>query len=257
MYMHTASSPGVSRPIPPERRLRVAEVRKTQRITPHMQRITLASAAFIDFPVRRPAQWVKLFVPTPENEKPSGRAYTIREFREGLCEMDVDFVLHGDGPCSTWAEAARPGDVAQIAGPRAGFQPDPDLSHLMIGGDETALPAIGSILEALPAGASADVFVEIPEDADAQSISTRADVEFTWLPRNGSEPGTSTALAEAMMAASLPQENSFVWFAAEAGVVRTLRRHFLLDRDLERSRMAMASYWKKGETDFRDREDTP
>jgi NADPH-dependent ferric siderophore reductase len=82
-------------------------------------------------------------------------------------------------------------------------------------------------------------------------------VEFTWLPRNGSEPGTTTALAEAMMAASLPQENSFVWFAAEAGVVRTLRRHFLLDRGLERSRMAMAGYWKKGETDFRDREDTP
>jgi NADPH-dependent ferric siderophore reductase len=39
--------------------------------------------------------------------------------------------------------------------------------------------------------------------------------------------------------------------------VRTLRRHFLLDRGLERSRMAMAGYWKKGETDFRDREDTP
>lgn len=254
MQPHNSFSSDGERPIPPERRLRVAEVRKSTQITPHMQRITLSSAALMDFPVRRPAQWVKLFVPTPESQKPSGRAYTIRHFREDLCEMDIDFVLHGDGPCSTWSAGAKPGDVVQIAGPRSGFRLDPKLSHLLIGGDETALPAIGSILEALPAGLSLDVFVEIPEDADAQIIASKADVEITWLPRNGQQPGAAVTLAEAILTTVLPQENSAVWFAAEAAVVRTVRRHFQLDRAIPHTRLALSGYWKKGETDFRDRE---
>ncbi|WP_336810119.1 siderophore-interacting protein [Bosea sp. MMO-172] len=254
MQQHKSPSSGAERPIPPERRLRVAEVRNVVAVTPHMRRVTLASTALMDFPVRRPAQWVKLFVPTPQSEKPSGRAYTIRHFREALCEMDIDLVLHGDGPCSTWAAGAKPGDVVQIAGPRSGFRLDPDVTHLLIGGDETALPAIGSILEALPSGLAVDAFVEIPEDADVQVIRSRADVEITWLPRNGREPGTATDLAAAMMSAHLPGENCEVWFAAEAATVRTVRRHFQLDRAMPRHRLTMSGYWKKGETDFRDGE---
>lgn len=254
MKQNHSPSSGAERAIPPERRLRVAEVRKTAPITPHMQRITLASTALMDFPVRRPAQWVKLFVPTPESEKPNGRAYTIRHFREELCEMDIDFVLHGDGPCSTWAEAARPGDVVQIAGPRSGFRLDPEVTHLLIGGDETALPAIGAILEALPAGLAVDAFIEIPEDADAQIIHSQADVEITWLPRKGREAGTATNLAAAIMMADLPEKNCEVWFAAEASVVRTVRRHFQVNRAMPRDRLTMSGYWKKGETDFRDAE---
>lgn len=245
---------GAERPIPQERRLRVAEVRKTSLITPHMRRITLASTALMDFPVRRPAQWVKLFVPSPQSDKPNGRAYTIRHFRAEPCEMDIDFVLHGDGPCSTWAAGAKPGDVAQFAGPRAGFRLDPESTHLLIGGDETALPAIAAILEALPAGLSADAFIEVPEDADAQVIRTRADVEITWLPRNGQEAGSATGLAAAMMMAHLPEDKSEVWFAAEAGNVRVVRRHFQLHRAMPRHRLTMSGYWKRGETAFRDSE---
>lgn len=252
MQQHNAPSAGAERSVPRERRLRIAEVRKITQVSPHMRRITLASAALMDFPVRRPAQWVKVFVPTADGGKPSGRAYTIRHFREALCEMDIDFVLHGHGPCSTWAQGASPGDVIQIAGPRSGFRLEPDVSHLLMGGDETALPAIGAILEALPTGTSVDAFVEIPEDADAQFIHSKADVEITWLARNGRDTGT--ALAEAMMRAELPQDSGAVWFAAEAAVVRIVRRHFQLDRAVPRNRLVMSGYWKKGETDFRDSE---
>lgn len=254
MQHHPLPISGAERPIPPERRLRVAEVRKITPITPHMQRVTLASTALMDFPISRPAQWVKLFVPTPESEKPSGRAYTIRHFRESLCEMDIDFVLHGDGPCSTWAASAKPGDVVQIAGPRSGFRLDPEVSHLLIGGDETALPAIGAILEALPTGLVVDVFIEISEDADAQIIHSKADVDITWLPRSGRDAGTTDDLAVAMMMADLPEENSEVWFAAEASVARTVRRHFQLNHKMPHNRLTISGYWKKGETDFRDSE---
>lgn len=252
MKQHNAPLAGAERPVPPERRLRIAEVRKVIEVSPHMRRITLASAALMDFPVRRPAQWVKVFVPTADGEKPSGRAYTIRHFRKAQCEMDIDFVLHGDGPCSTWAQNAVPGDVIQIAGPRGGFRLDPDVSHLLIGGDETALPAIASILESLPAGLAVDAFVEVPWDDDAQILASTADVEITWLPRNGRS--ASARLAEAMMGAELPPETGAVWFAGEASIVLTVRRHFQLDRAFPSGRLVMSGYWKRGETDFRDSE---
>lgn len=242
------------RPTPPERRLRVAEVRAIRQLTPHMRRVTVASTALENFPASRPAQWVKVFVPTPGSERPSARAYTIRAFRETETAMDIDFVQHGDGPCSLWAERARPGDVIQIAGPRGGFRVDPELRHLLIGGDETALPAIGAIIEALPAGVTVEAFIEIPDPADAQILPSRADVNLTWLPRHGLPAGVGTALQDAMTAARLPRQGSEVWVAAEAGTVRSIRRHFQADLGLERRRITASGYWKKGETDFRDRE---
>lgn len=99
-----------------------------------------------------------------------------------------------------------------------------------------------------------DAFIEIPENGDAQMIHSKADVAMTWLPRSGREAGTATDLAAAMMMTDLPEENSEVWFAAEASVVRTVRRHFQLDRAMPRHRLTVSGYWKKGESDFRDAE---
>nr|WP_272871185.1 siderophore-interacting protein [Agrobacterium tumefaciens] len=124
----------------------------------------------------------------------------------------------------------------------------------MIGGDETALPAIGAILEDLPAGIKVMAFIEIPDRRDIQTIVTMADADITWLPRNGSPAGTGTALQEAMTAASLPRGQSEVWFAAESTVVRTVRRHFQIDQQFDRNRITVSGYWKSGETDFRDAE---
>src|SRR5690606_938257 len=125
--------------------------------------------------------------------------------------------------CSSWADRARIGDVIQIAGPRGGFELAPDVSHLLIGGDETALPAIGSILEDLPAGMKATAFIEIPHNHDIQTIVTTADADITWLPRSGMPAGTSTVLQEAMTTAGVPRGQSEVWFAAESAVVRMVR----------------------------------
>lgn len=234
------------------RRLLVAEVRAVQRLSPHMRRITIASSAFEA--VSRPAQWVKVFVPSFEEDRSSGRAYTIRSFCAETALMEIDFVLHGDGPCSSWAARAKEGDVVQIAGPRGGFRLQPTLHHLLIGGDETALPAIGAILESLPAGISVEAYIEIPDARDMQFLYSAADVVITWLPRGGIAAGASTLLQDAMTAAKLPSETSEVWVAAEASAARCVRRHFHSERGLARQRITASGYWKKGETDFRDAE---
>jgi NADPH-dependent ferric siderophore reductase len=250
---YLVSGEGGGPPVRKERRLLPVEVKAVKLVTPHMKRITVGSDALRDFGVTRPAQWVKVFVPTKGSDRPSGRAYTIRSFFERDAEMDIDFVLHGDGPCSSWAEHAQVGDVIQIAGPRAGFRLDTEVHQLLIGGDETALPAIGSILEALPREVSAKVFIEIPEDSDSQSIRSKADVSIVWLSRHGAAAGTRTILQEAIMDAPLPEGGS-VWFSAESFAVRTIRRHFYVVRGLDRRRVISFGYWQRGEIDFRDAE---
>ena len=79
------------------------------------------------------------------------RDYTPRRYDLDTLELDIDFVLHGDGPASTWAEQAKPGQFLHIGGPRGSMiVPDIFDSYLLIG-DETALPAIARRLEGLAA----------------------------------------------------------------------------------------------------------
>lgn len=231
-----------------------ARVSTVTEISAHMRRITIRGGALEGFPASLPAQWVKVFVPSRQTEEMSGRAYTIRSFSQRDAQMNIDFVLHGDGPCSSWAEHAKVGDIIQIAGPRRGFRLDPGVRHLLVGGDETALPATGAILEALPADLTVQTFVEVPDERDIQSLRSKADVSITWLPRAGEAAGTTTVLQDAIIAANFPDDASEVWFAAEAAAVRAVRRHFHVTRGLDRQHITSSGYWKRGETAFRDAE---
>src|SRR4029079_16394858 len=91
------------------------------------------------------------------------RSYTARRQDPAAGEVEIDFVLHGDGPAASWAGAARPGAVLGGAGPAAsgagaarlgsvlgvaGASPlgERPAGHLLLAGDETALPAITRIL---------------------------------------------------------------------------------------------------------------
>lgn len=52
----------------------------------------------------------------PENqERPSSLAYTPRRWESGTRELDVDIVIHGEGPGSAWASSVREGDIAVIS----------------------------------------------------------------------------------------------------------------------------------------------
>ncbi len=137
-------------------------------ITPRMRRITLGGPELAGFVSLGSDDHIKLMFPQNAAEQaalqsptfsikgdgpqPAMRDYTPRRFDLSLGELDIDFVLHGDGPASTWAEQAQVGQHLYIGGPRGSMiVPDIFDSYLLIG-DETALPAIARRLEELPAG---------------------------------------------------------------------------------------------------------
>ena len=120
-----------------ETRIRILDVASVVDITPHMRRIRLSGAELEGFQSPGHADHVKVFLPSdgkplprPERHpdglvwpddtaKPFVREYTPRYFDAEALTLDLDFVLHGDGPASSWAAAARPGDQLMIGGPRS------------------------------------------------------------------------------------------------------------------------------------------
>jgi NADPH-dependent ferric siderophore reductase len=226
-------------------------------VTPHMKRITIDGSCLSPFRTGLPAQWLKVFVPAGDGQSVTGRAYTVRRFERVSKKLELDFVLHGDnGPVSAWAAHVKPGDAFEISGthPRSGLVIENSTEHYLLLGDETALPAIGGILEALPGHARADVFMEVDNASDEQTIETAAAVNLTWLHRKGGEQVAPSNLEKAVKALGRPDEDTVVWIAAESSIVKSLRTDALSGWGVDRTRLHAAGYWKRGQSDHKDEE---
>jgi iron complex transport system ATP-binding protein len=201
------------------------------------------------------------------------RSYTVRALRPTPAgrELDVDFVIHPgggnhDAPGSDWARAAIPGTRAVIIGPdtnaitgttrrsETGIRWDPQgARHVLLAGDETALPAIRSILETLPADVTGHAFLEVPNRNDFQDINTGSAVRITWLARNPSGAPRGDLLAEAVRAVhqakpsgQMGAQATYAWVAAEAGTVMRLRRYLVNHVGLDPKESEFRAYWSLG-----------
>ncbi|MFF1922418.1 siderophore-interacting protein [Streptomyces sp. NPDC058221] len=190
-------------------------------------------------------RWYEAFLAIPEAERPLMRSFTVRSYDPGSGRMAVDFVLHGDGgPATRWASGAAPGDVLGMVGPSSAYaRPLPRAGHLLLAGDESALPAIGTILESLPAGARATVCAEVADAAEEQRFATAAEVTVHWVHRD-----RGGSLPDAVRSAVLPEGDAAAWLAGEAGTVRALRRHLVEERGLPRTAVEFSGYWRRALT---------
>ncbi|MFI9750062.1 siderophore-interacting protein [Streptomyces collinus] len=197
----------------------------------------------------------------PEDVRAVMRSYTLRGLRRNPDEIDIDFALHGiepgapvqAGPASRWAARAAAGDRVLLLGPAVAdnrairFRPPEDTDLVVVWGDETAVPAASAIVEALPAGTRARVFLEVPHAGDIQDLATEADAEITWLVREERGAGGAPMALDALRAAHLPSaERPYVWIAGESGCVKELRRHFVRERGIDRRRVTFVGYWRRG-----------
>jgi NADPH-dependent ferric siderophore reductase len=185
------------------------------------------------------------FMPGPNGQgpKPAMRDYTPRRYDAASGELDIDFVLHGDGPAATWAAQAQPGQFLHIAGPRGSMiVPDMFDSYLLIG-DETALPAIARRLEELAANRRALVVVEIEDNAERQALESKAQVEVIWVLRGEQD------LLEATRQLTLPEGDLYAWVATESALSRKVRRILLDELKLDEAAVKAAGYWRLDDSD--------
>ncbi|MEU0284848.1 siderophore-interacting protein [Streptomyces sp. NPDC006147] len=211
----------------------------------------------------------------PDDVRAVMRSYTLRALRTDAvghtAEIDVDFVLHGvtpeagasaaAGPASRWAARAAAGDRVLLLGPALAdnrairFRPPEGTGPVLLWADETALPAAAAILDALPAGTPARVWLEVPHAGDVQDLQTAADAGINWFVREGATAPEGPLALDAVRQADLPSpERAYVWIAGESGHVKQLRRHFVRERGIDRRRVTFVGYWRRGLTEEQLRE---
>lgn len=146
------------------------------------------------------ANWMSTWLATPPSERGAMRTYTVRALTgEGSDRrLVVDIAVHTDGtlgPGTRWALDAAPGDGVVIVAPRRGHAfggiefDAADAGHVLLVGDETAVPAVAGILESLPATARGEVYLEVPGEADRLPLRHPEGVTITWIPRDEASHG--------------------------------------------------------------------
>ncbi len=249
-----------------ETRIRLLTVASVTDVTPHMRRIRLSGPELEGFASPNHADHIKLFfpadgqpLPRPERRpdgivwpegtaRPLMRDYTPRYFDTIERWLDIDFVLHGDGPASTWAANAKVGDEIMIGGPRGSLRVPEAFDWYLLVGDETALPAIGRRIEELPADKPVIAVIEVPEAADEQRFDTRSQVQIHWVHRDGREAGAQNLLLPAVERLSLPSGLGYAFVAGEAQMSKSLRQH-LVARGMRDEYVRAPGYWTRGVTE--------
>ncbi len=247
-------------------------VASIDQLTPHMRRITFTGDKLADYPNDGPATHFKLLLPAPgqteialptagpdglvwPEPRPIRRTYTPRHIDRDARQLVVDFALHGDGsdgPATKWAAAAQVGDQLVVTGARGSYRIDPYAAWTLLVADETALPAVGTILDDAPAAARVLLVAEVADEAEELKLGTAANLTVTWCHRGADRGVPGTLAAQAVRDMDLPGGRGAAWIGLEASAMRTVRRHLLGERGLDREQLYTRGYWKIGAADHPD-----
>ena len=245
----------VRRAPPPFRRVRVRSVTP---LSARMLRVVLGGEELDGFAIEAPASSVRLLLPPPgadEIEMPTWtgnqfelsngdrapiRTFTPRAFDAERLELTLDFVLHERGAASDWVRAAQVDDEVAISGPGRAEALDEDARSFLLVGDETAMPAIGQLLEEIPPDRAVDVHIEVSDSAARIALPEHRGATVTWHEAApGAAPGASIVAAVEQLT-ELPDA---VWVAGEAASVQRLRTHLFDERGRSRSTVTARGYW--------------
>ena len=243
---------------PPFRRV---SVQRIEDLTPRMRRFVLAGAELEGLEIEEPAASVRLLIPPAvgaelelptwtgnqfelaDGERAPIRTFTPRHLDTGAHELTIDVVVHDGGAASDWAAAASPGDDVAISGPGRGYEIDLGADAYLLAGDETAIPAIGQLLESMPASMPTRVLIEIATPEARFPLPDHPSCEVEWH-ENPATDDPGAALVAAVT--GLDEVPPAVWVAGEAAAVQKIRKHLFDERGMSRADATVRGYWKHG-----------
>lgn len=248
-----------------EVRGRLLYVSAIRELSPRMRRFTFSGEDLEpEFPFlpMATADHVKLVFPDPETgelrmpevrpdgiradptkPRPVFRDYTVRAVDRTPAgnALTIDFVVHGHGVAGNWAGTARLGDVLGVLGPRGSHVYPEACAEYLIGGDETALPAIARWLEELPAAAKAAVFISVLDVDDEIPLAR----PVTWLHRSKGA-SLQNSVRDWATSGATPATDCFVWLAGESTMLQPIRRFLRREVGLAKIQLDVDGYWKQG-----------
>lgn len=237
-------------------------------ITPRLIAIKVTGDGLDRFADAAPTSHLKVFLPaagqdapTLPEQTPDGvvhedgpppvvRTYTPRRYDAAANTLEIQFLLHGEGPASEWARHAKPGDKLAVAGPGGRFSLEPVADRWWLAADESAIPAVGTLLDALPESAIVDAHIEVDGPADEIELASQAKATVTWHHRRAGG-AFGAELDEAARAAVIP-DDARIWVACEATAMRGIRRYFTRENGVPVARLVTRGYWRAGEQNHPD-----
>jgi NADPH-dependent ferric siderophore reductase len=267
--MTATTEPTHPRRRPPPLRATVSQITP---LSPHLVRATITGPALAGFAYPGPASHFKLLLPAPgadelilptpdddglvtfdQTTPPIMRTYTARAFRPEVNEVDIDVFLHGDGPASTWAATAQPGDVIAVTPPRrSGFHVPESARWVLLAADNSAIPAVATILE-LNSQLPIRCIIEIDDARDRIELPDQWPASVHWQTRQADAAPGSTLLSA--LRDDLDAGPGFCWMAGESSTIRQARTHLLTSDALDRDSVVTRGYWRLGTVNHPDYDD--
>jgi NADPH-dependent ferric siderophore reductase len=264
MSESTTSLTGRARPARPQA---VLTVLHREWLSPHTVRITAGGPGFEalrmneftdkyakiifaapDLGLTPPYDLAALRESLPPDRRPVTRTYTLRRADVPRRQVAIDFVVHGDeGIAAPWAAHAEPGDILTLSGAGGAYQPDPGRDWYLLAGDESALPAICSALEALPGHARGIAYLETSDPGEYLDATPPGGMEIVWLhrPQPGSQP---RLLADALLAGPWLPGRADVFAHGERESMKAVRSA-LKARLGDGDQLSLSGYWAAGRTE--------
>ncbi|MET9623572.1 siderophore-interacting protein [Streptomyces sp. NPDC006464] len=212
-----------------------------EQVTENYRRVHVTDGGLLAAAGVHPTMWVRIWF--EGGGKPHQRAYTLVDPDPEAGTFSLEFALH-DGLASHWARTCKPGDTVAATLQGTGFTvPEPRPERLFVIGDAASLPAVNSLLDAMP-GVPATLWFETVHDSD-ERLPVRLDPDRHDLRRVPRADG-GAALVERVKAElpDLAGEDPYVWVACDTATTRTLGSYLRKDLSLPKERVHALGYWR-------------
>ncbi|KAB1655950.1 siderophore-interacting protein [Pseudoclavibacter chungangensis] len=246
----------------------LTNVVRSERVSPHIVRVTFAGGDLDRFEYKGFDQWFRLAIPVhaedrfdnlpskfgfggllkfltlPKGTRPVIRNYTIRQFDAASRELDVDFVVHGtEGIAGPWATTVEAGAPVALIDQGCGWAPVPAARSVIVA-DESAMPAALGILRDMPRDSVGDAIIELFDERDRQDVDAPAGVTVQWLVRDPADAPGSRALPALRELELGPDVYGFA--VGESALATGARRHLVGERGVPKANVTFCGYWRVG-----------
>lgn len=242
----------------------LVRVTSIERVSPGLVAITFSGEGIQLFPEVCPAAHVKLFFPRdgqvepvlptlgpkgpvwPNSAaKPIVRTFSLRHCQPSRGEITVEFALHNcNGYASSFAKQAKVGDRLGVSYPGG---PDPMLpvaeAYCFVG-DMSAMPAIASLLEALPTDAIGSVHISLETPDNVRNLPRPSSVSLQY---HFEDLGVVQKIVSAVEIDPLFRktiESTYYWVAGEHHIVLSIRDFLKHKLQVGKGQIYALPYWK-------------
>jgi NADPH-dependent ferric siderophore reductase len=212
-----------------------ASVRTVCDLVPGIREITLTTTCGVD--TVGGDEYLRITTPAT-----GGSAlYTVRRARPELREIDIWFVLHGEGATSRWAASAAPGDHVGVDRTARAYHPPTDTTRIVMVGDRTGLAAFARILDETPTGLPVVIVADVDGLAASLVPIDRPATTVHLIDSDRSGDDLTSTLRSLVDYTS----TTYYFGAGELRDTANVKRYLRDELGVARNRMMVTGYWRR------------